>query len=350
MRKSWVYGPVLSRRFGLSLGVDLVPEKLCSYDCIYCQLGRTTRLEAHPSHWVDAEDVVRDVEAAVKEVGCPDVVTLAGSGEPTLYDDLGHLIKRLRETTDAPVLMLTNAGLLFKKDVAEAAMEADILAPSLDAGDPKTFSKLNRPHKDITFENMLRGLQEVTNSFKGMVRLEIMLVRGVNDSEKSLNDMARILETLRVDRIDVNTPVRPVGGKPVLEKHGVAKDEDNLIGAPMICSQALLEKAAALFGPKAVVVASRREPKPAQEGGAQALSKDGVYRLIKETISRRPSSAPDLCDGLGLREIQVLNALTRLRREGLLVTRGVEVSPEEVGCVDGKGNDSDAGVYYFVDS
>lgn len=345
-KKRWVYGPVLSRRFGLSLGVDLVPEKLCSYDCIYCQLGGTTRLEIEPSHWVDVEDVVRDVCEVVEEGGRPDVVTLAGSGEPTLYDDAGLLIKRLRETAGAPVLMLTNGGMFFHDSAVEAAMKVDILAPSLDAGDPETFRRINRPHPGISFEMMLEGLQTATRLSKAMVRLEVMLVKGVNDSDESIAAIVEAVKTLRVDRIDVNTPVRPVGGKPLLGRSGVEN-------SGMVCPRSTLEKAAELMGPAAVIVASSGRRRLEQGGMSENLQDvdvvlEVVCRRVRETISRRPCTASEICDALGFSENQVLKALASLRCEGVLMTGSAgELMQGEVVCREAGSIDSE--IYYFVD-
>lgn len=333
MKRRWVYGPVLSRRFGLSLGVDLVPAKLCSYDCVYCQVGKTTHLSVEPSHWVDVEEVLKDVEAAVGESGTPDVVTLAGSGDPTLYDALGSLMQGLREVAGAPVVLLTNGALLYRDDVARAVEEADILAPSLDAGDSETFQKINRPHDEVTFGKMVQGLRRVTHSFQGQVRAEVMLVRGLNDSPESIQAISEILSTLRVNRVDVNTPVRPVKG-----------------GEKMVCPREVLERAARIFGPKAFVVAARGRSKKT-EGDAESAP-EKVYRRVKATISRRPCTATEIGRSLRLRDVEVLKALTRLREEGVLVTR--EAAPQRSEAGDGQEDSCeergrrDPEVYYFV--
>jgi wyosine [tRNA(Phe)-imidazoG37] synthetase (radical SAM superfamily) len=132
------YGPVPSRRFGLSLGVDLVPHKTCPYDCVYCQLGPTTCLTTERRDFYPVDDVLRDVEDALADGPRPDVITLAGSGEPTLYRSLPQLFAGIRDLSDVPILLITNGALLFDEDVAGAARGADILAPSLDAGDART--------------------------------------------------------------------------------------------------------------------------------------------------------------------------------------------------------------------
>jgi wyosine [tRNA(Phe)-imidazoG37] synthetase (radical SAM superfamily) len=200
MTKRRVYGPVPSRRFGLSLGVDLVPPKTCCYDCVYCQVGRTTELTTEPTDFYLVEEVLADVRAALDSGPLPDVITLAGSGEPTLYRPLGRLIDGLRDLGGVPVVLLTNGALLSDPRVAQAALKADILAPSLDAGDRETFSRINRPHPSIVFADMLRGLQVVCEKHPGTVRLEVVLVGGQNDSDKDVQRIAGHLGPIRKGR------------------------------------------------------------------------------------------------------------------------------------------------------
>ena len=182
-----IYGPVPSRRFGLSLGIDLVPHKTCSFDCIYCQLGQADSVTVTPQRFYTLEAIIKDVEEALSEGPTPDVITLAGSGEPTLFSPLEELFDGLKSIGDIPILLITNSSLLWREDVARAIHKTDILAPSLDAGDEETYRIVNHPHRGITFDKLLSGLRAVTHSYTGEIRLEVMLIRGVNDDEKSLD-------------------------------------------------------------------------------------------------------------------------------------------------------------------
>ena len=153
---SHVFGPVPSRRLGRSLGVDLVPFKTCTYDCVYCQLGRTTNKTMERREWVPLDEVLAELKA---KLHCrPDYITLSGSGEPTLYSRMGELIERVQSMTDTPVAVLTNGSLLWQSEVRAQVMAADLVIPSLDAGNAPMFSAVNRPHETIAFERMIDGL------------------------------------------------------------------------------------------------------------------------------------------------------------------------------------------------
>ncbi|NMC21094.1 MAG: radical SAM protein, partial [Thermogutta sp.] len=151
-----IFGPVPSRRLGRSLGVDLVPFKTCSYDCIYCQLGRTTCKTIERKTWVPLELVLEELEEKLHTR--PDYITLSGSGEPTLFSPLDKLIEGIRALTDIPIVALTNGSLLSDSDVQAALLPADLVIPSLDAGNEAAFQLVNRPHEDLAFDRMLEGL------------------------------------------------------------------------------------------------------------------------------------------------------------------------------------------------
>jgi len=155
-----LYGPVPSRRLGRSLGIDLVPFKTCTYDCIYCQLGKTTNKTTERLNYVPVADVLREVREKLSTgVGC-DYISMAGSGEPTLHASLGELISKIKEMTDIPVAVITNGSLLYLPEVRESLLKADLVIPSLDAGDAQLFEYVNRPHENIVFERMIEGLIE----------------------------------------------------------------------------------------------------------------------------------------------------------------------------------------------
>ena len=209
MAEKRVYGPVPSRRFGLSLGVDLVPHKTCSYDCCYCQVGPTTCLTDTQRDYYPLELILQDVAHALAQGHQPDVITLAGSGDPCLYASLKDLIVELGRLAEAKIVLITNGALLHRPQVMEAALAADILAPSLDAADQGMFERINRPASAISFHQMLAGLQETISRHTGLVRLELMLVQGLNDSQVHLGKLQQIVHDLSPDQIDINTPVRP---------------------------------------------------------------------------------------------------------------------------------------------
>lgn len=295
-----VYGPVPSRRFGLSLGIDLLPRKTCPFDCLYCQVGPTTQLIAEPEEFYPVSQVMADVEAALAQGPTPDVITLAGSGEPTLYASLEELLTRLRQLKVAPILLITNSALLWRRDVARAVRLADILAPSLDAGDAHTYERLNRPHASCDFERMYTGLAEVTHDHPGEIRLEVMLVRGINDSPDSLGAIAARLAGLRFDSVEINTPVRP----PVPERGALP------------CDKQTLARALAMFGPTARAIGSFAQKTTTEPSGPRRFTDED--KNVKEMLARRPCTASDIAASLSLSPAHVEAILNRLLHAGLV--------------------------------
>ncbi len=227
------YGPVLSRRFGYSLGVDIIPYKICSYDCIYCQLGKTTTKTIKRKSYVqiDSDEFKYGLCSILDKNKRIDYITFSGSGEPTLNKDIGILIRQVKNITDIPVAVLTNGSLLDKEDVIDAIKKADLLKVSLDAQDQKYLQKINRPHPDIKFASLSEGLNLLLNNFKGKVWLEIMLIKGINDSletayefEAFINNLEEISMGLPIEKIHLNTPVRPPGSSKVF-----VPDHDRLL-------------------------------------------------------------------------------------------------------------------------
>ena len=282
MAQRSTYGPVLSRRFGMSLGVDLVPHKVCTYDCVYCQIGPTTDLTTIRRDFLPLDQVLGDIDLALREGPYPEVITLAGSGEPTLYRSLHSLIRGVRELADLPLLLITNGSLLFQDEVAEAAAEADLLAPSLDAGDPGTFERINKPHPSIDFEQMVRGVEDAVRRARGETSLEVMLVAGINDNREQLEVIAGHARRIDPDHVDVNTPVRPVPEREV---------------AP--CGRPILEMARSVLGGSARIIAAVRETSPS---GTRTGGGGGEH--IRHQVARRPSTAGELALGLGVTEEQ----------------------------------------------
>ena len=206
-----LFGPVLSRRLGLSLGVDLLKYKTCNLDCVYCELGRTSSLTKRRDRFVSPEKVQREIESRSEEDF--DHLTFAGSGEPTLSSDLGEMIRRSKEIVDVPVAVITNSTLLTSPKVRSEVAEADIVLPSLDAVTQSTFERINRPAKDLKLEEIIEGLRAFRSEFSGEIWLEVMLVKDVNDSEAE--QIARAVELIKPDRVQLNTVVR-IPAEPVL--------------------------------------------------------------------------------------------------------------------------------------
>ncbi|AEA47858.1 radical SAM protein [Archaeoglobus veneficus] len=204
----YVYGPVSSRRLGRSLGVNVIPFKTCNYSCVYCQLGKTTSKINERRSFFPKEDILREVELSLKNVEA-DHITFAGEGEPTLCRDIGWLIRKIKEITDIPVAVITNGSLLYREDVREDLMEADVVIPSLDAADTRTFRRINRPHRDLKIEEIIDGQVEFSRSYRGKLYVEVMLVKNFNDGEESLLSIRDALNRIKPDGVYILTPIRP---------------------------------------------------------------------------------------------------------------------------------------------
>lgn len=206
----YVYGPVPSRRLGQSLGIDPIPSKTCDYQCIYCQLGKTTILTNERKDFYPKEEILKELEDRIyQNEGKYDYVTFVGSGEPTLCKSLGKLILKARDLSKKPICVITNGSLLYKDDVKNDLIFSDVVLPTLDAGDEKLFIKINRPHPTIRYENIIQGYIDFRNEFDGKFWIEIMVIKGINDSKEELLKIKEKLDLIQPDRIDVNVPIRP---------------------------------------------------------------------------------------------------------------------------------------------
>ncbi|HUI40062.1 MAG TPA: radical SAM protein [Methanothrix sp.] len=208
---SYLFGPVLSRRLGLSMGVDLLKYKTCNLDCVYCELGRTVWLTRCRGRFVPPEKVLREIRARRNDAF--DHLTFAGSGEPTLSSDLGKIVRAAKKVVDVPVAVITNSTLLTSPTVRRELASADVILPSLDAATAKIFQRINRPAQDLQIDAIIDGLKALRNEFGGEIWLEVMLVKGVNEEEAEL--ISRAAESTSPDRIQLNTVVRPPA-EPVL--------------------------------------------------------------------------------------------------------------------------------------
>lgn len=205
----YFFGPVPSRRLGISLGISPIPKKTCNYSCIYCQLGRTDHLTNQREMFFPIDEIMAEFDAFLKSAEAFDVVTIVGEGEPTLYLGLGELIVQIKKKTEKPVAVITNGALLYDPQVRAELSHADIVLPTVDAYDEASFKKINRPHGTIGFDQVQAGLKVFSETYEGQLWIEIMLIDGINDDDESLKKYADILRELRFDRLYLNTPVRP---------------------------------------------------------------------------------------------------------------------------------------------
>lgn len=291
---SRVYGPVPSRRLGRSLGVDLVPFKRCPFDCIYCQLGPTQRTAAVREAYFPVPLLAEQVLRAIERGPAPDIITLAGSGEPTLYGPLGELISALKGISSLPVALLTNGALFADRRVRSDAALADLVLPSLDAGDESMFRRINRPHPSLRLEAVVAGLEAFRGEYAGPVWLEVMIVGGLTDEAPHASRIADLAKRIRPDRIQLNTPIRP-----------------SPLGAPGAVSLARLRSLCGLFAPEAEVIAELGGTPSGGEGRSQEFEE----RLLA-LLARRPCTLEDASGGLAAAPNEVVKALAELEIAG----------------------------------
>ena len=213
--KNYFYGPVPSRRLGFSLGVNLLPKKTCSFDCLYCQLGQSGKKTAKRLSCLKLFKFKEDLKEIISQNPEINYITISGSGEPTLRKGLDKVIAAIKKITKNkyPVAVITNSSLLYKGEVRDELKKADLIVPSLDAAIEETFSKINRPLKGITLKKIVGGLISLRKEFKGEIWLEIMLIAGINDSKKEIEKFKEIIDKINPDKIQLNLPVRPAGVK-----------------------------------------------------------------------------------------------------------------------------------------
>lgn len=217
-----VFGPVLSKRLGNSLGIDVIPHKTCSYNCIYCQLGSEENTITDLTNYYSVDEIIYELKEALLNNKNIDYITFTGSGEPTLYKDLKKLIYEIKQITDIPVCIITNGSLLYKQEMRSNLLLADLIIPSLDAGNEETFKLIDNPNKEIDFDKMVEGLIEFKKVFKGEYWLEIFLLKDINDNEDELDDIIKIVKKIKPDRIQLITATRRVAN----EKAKVLSDEE----------------------------------------------------------------------------------------------------------------------------
>lgn len=290
----YIFGPVASRRLGLSLGVDPVTFKTCTYDCVYCQLGKTTVFTVERREYVQTAELIEELRRKVSQDPRCDWITFAGSGEPTLHAQLGKIIDAIKDMTSIPVAVITNGSLLWRPDVQDDLLEADLVIPSLDAGMARTFERVNRPSAELQYEKMVEGLVTFRRRFRHALWLEVFLVGNIDYSTRELRELTGHIERIGPDKVQLNTVARPcgtTGTRPV--------------------PHAQMKEYARLLGPNVEVIADydRLEEAATAEAGSQD---------ILALLTRHPCSLPEIAHGLGLSREGAGECLQTLQNQGLI--------------------------------
>lgn len=301
----YLFGPVNSRRLGISLGVDLVPYKTCSLNCVYCECGETDRLTAEIREYVPSSEVIDELERYLSRKPALDVITFAGSGEPTLHSGIGGILDFIKDNYPAyRVVVLTNGTLLYRDDVRKSLLRADTIIPSLDAAGDAAFTAINRPAPGITAQRLIDGLVRLREEFGGEILLEIFIVPGINDTPDELQRIKNACERILPNRIQLNTLDRP--GTEARIKPATPNR---------------MKEIGEFFStfPVDVVGAPRRHNEPAVAADAMNLQ-----RIIIETLERRPSTLDDLRDSLGVGENDLRAVIDALVSENLVEVKSLE--------------------------
>ena len=301
LKPKYIFGPVPSRRLRRSLGIDLIPYKTCTFDCIYCDLGRTTHKTTSRQSYVVSEEIQKELELSLSVLDKkPDYITLSGSGEPTLNTNIGEIICKIKEITSTPVAVLTNGSLLSMDEVREDLSEADAVLPSLDAITSALFEYINRPYSSIKIEEIISGLIQFRKQYRGQIWLEILFCRGVNDGKEEIEKLKEVIERIEPDRIQLNTPVRPPA-------------ED--FAFPLTLAQ--LEEIRERLGDKAEIISEFAAPLGEEFNSVKDTE---ILNLIK----RRPCTTEDISKALGLHLDEVVKYLEKLVKEGVVHYRMYE--------------------------
>jgi len=293
----YIFGPVPSRRLGRSLGIDLIPYKTCSYDCIYCQIGRTTNQTITRDDYAPIDAVLSELERKIKDKPKIDFLTFSGSGEPTLHSGLGKIIKAAKKIFKLPIAVITNGSLLFQEDVQKDLLDADVVLPTLSTFNPVFFKKIHRPAPDLSLPKIIDGMAGFRKIFRGRIWLEFFVVRGINDRERHATAFRSVLSRINPDKIQINTSVR------------IPSEEYSLTA-----QEPLLKRLKNVLGDGAELIAEFKGEKT--EGGSK-VSSENILNYLK----RRPGTLEDIASGLDVRVGAVRKSIDRLQEQGRISAR-----------------------------
>ena len=291
----YLFGPLMSRRFGRSLGIDLCPMKTCSYDCIFCQLGKTPQKSIKRKEFFPLDQICDEISHFLETDGNAEYITLAGSGEPTLYSRFGELIDFIHSKTDIPVLLLSNGSLFGQKEVREAASGADVVKLSMSAWNQNLFNSINRPDPAITFSDMLAGEIEFRKIFKGRLVLEVFVLAGINGTSTDIRKIAKLTNNIKPDVIHLNTVTRPPA-----ESFACSVDKEKM------------QRFSTMFTPTAEI--------PVEISGTPLLNKDINEEKIFDLIRRRPITLKQLADTFSVHPNEIAKVTGKFLRNNKIIT------------------------------
>ena len=298
-----LFGPVPSRRLGMSLGIDLVPKKVCSLDCVYCEVGKTTKLTLDRMEYIKYDQVIAELQQFMSTQPKIDYITFSGSGEPTLNSRIGDVLNFVKQNYPGiKTAVLTNGTLFYDQKLRTELMAADVILPSLDAISPSAFEKINRPNSQLNITTYIQGLIDLRKEYKGKIWLEILLLKDYNNSKEELDLFKQAILKIKPDSIQLNTLDRPgtVAGLLPLSKIELQKivDDWELPNVEIVAS------------------ASNRAAIDSFDGDIEAV--------ILETIARRPCTLDDLHLLLGIHVNEINKYLGTLEENNIITSVRLE--------------------------
>lgn len=307
MQFKTLYGPVRSGRLGLSLGVDLLGKRICSLDCIYCEVGPTRVHTLERRAYMPARTILEELRSWKSQgLPRPEFITLGGLGEPCLNVEMEEIIAGSRTIfPEIPIAVLTNSTLLHDPAVRRELGATQVVLPSLDTLVPSEFVKINKPCSGVILDNITSGLLEFRERYAGRIFLEILLTRGINDSEENLARLREFIPRLKPDRVDVVTMTRP-GASPLAE----AVDEQTLTAWRTALRGATKEEGS-------------QQPASSQSQGlaqgiAQGLATDAQRDLVLNSLRRRPQTIDQVREALSLDSAQTRALFADLAAQGAI--------------------------------
>ncbi len=290
----YIFGPVFSRRLGISLGVDLVPYKVCSMDCLYCEVGKTTEKTLERAEYVPIEAVKEELKVFLDSRPKLDFITFSGYGEPTLHSKLGELVKFLKENySEYRIALLTNSSLLNRSDVIAEIERIDVILPSLDAAKEETFRKINRPVENLNLSKIVSGIKKVLDETPAKVWLETVFVKGINDSEEELEEFKELLKDICPHKWQIGTVTRPPA-----------------YGVRDLTYADLKRIAKTVNYPKTEIISYRKRESELKE------SLEDLKGEVLSIVKRRPCPTKEIAAALGLDEEDVEKIVEELKAEG----------------------------------
>jgi wyosine [tRNA(Phe)-imidazoG37] synthetase (radical SAM superfamily) len=290
VQRKYTFGPVPSRRLGLSLGVDVIPKKLCSLDCVYCEVGVTDKRGLARKEYLPANEILAEVKEVIAEYPHLDHITISGSGEPTLNSKIGDIIRSIKQMTKVPVAVLTNGTLLNLPEVRHDLMDADIVSPSLDAVSADVFEKVDKPNPKLRIDTIIDGIKTFRQEYQGRMWIEILFVKGMNDHDDEVFKMKQVLDEIQPEKIHLNTVIRPPAyaiAQPVGEDR--------------------LREIQKILGERSEIIGIFKETHKTQEHDV-----DG--QAILALLERRAMTVDQMTESLAMRREEIITSLKQLDR------------------------------------